>query len=152
MKGKSTEEYSFIFQKLRDHIINYAELNKEYELNELHSDFEIAIGAGAKKIFPNLIIKYCIFHMKSSLEKKKNSLCKTEVINDNNLFILYKICCNLYICVPLYVNNVFDIIKTKSDNEKFNEFLTYFEAVYINRYNIKQWNYYKNYEHITNNV
>ena len=57
----------------------------------MHSDFEIAIGAGAKKIFPNIIIKYCVFHMKSSLEKKKKSLCKTEVINDDNLFILYKI-------------------------------------------------------------
>ena len=44
MKGKSTDEYAFIFQKLRDHIDNYAELNKEYELIELHSDFEIAIG------------------------------------------------------------------------------------------------------------
>ena len=74
------------------------------------------------------------------------------MINNDNLFILFKICCHLYICDSLYVKNVFDIIKTKSDNEKFNEFLTYFEEVNINLYNIKQWNYNKNYEHITNNV
>ena len=58
MKGKSTEDYSFIFQKLKEYINNYAELNEEYDINKLHYDFEIAIGTGAKKIFPNVIIKY----------------------------------------------------------------------------------------------
>ena len=38
---------------------------------KFHCDFEIAISNAAKNIFPDINIKYCIWHYKRSLEVKK---------------------------------------------------------------------------------
>ena len=70
------------------------------------------------------------------MENKKNILCKSELSNDENLYTLYNIMCNLFLCDPEYVVYVFDIIKRKSDNDNFNNFLKYFETEYIKRYGI----------------
>ncbi|KAG4103990.1 hypothetical protein H8356DRAFT_1419930 [Neocallimastix lanati (nom. inval.)] len=68
-----------------------------------HCDFEQGISNAAKKIFPNINIKYCVWHYKRSLEKQKNILCYHEVKNNND-------------------------------------------------YNVNNWNYYENIEHLTNNA
>ncbi|KAG4095728.1 hypothetical protein H8356DRAFT_1426740 [Neocallimastix lanati (nom. inval.)] len=68
-----------------------------------HCDFEQGISNAAKKVFPNINIKYCVWHYKRSLEKQKNILCYHEVKNDND-------------------------------------------------YNVNNWNYYENIEHLTNNA
>ncbi|KAG4101166.1 hypothetical protein H8356DRAFT_1422047 [Neocallimastix lanati (nom. inval.)] len=60
-----------------------------------HCDFE--------QVFPNINIKYCVWHYKRSLEKQKNILCYHEVKNNND-------------------------------------------------YNVNNWNYYENIEHLTNNA
>ena len=66
-------------------------------------------------------------------------------MNNDTLLSLYNIMCNLYLCDQNYVNLVFDIIKNKTDNEKFIAFLDYFEE---QQYKIKcspiNWNYYNN--------
>ena len=43
-------------------------------------------------------------------------------------------------------------IRDNSDNENFDNFLKYFEDYYIKMYNIKNWNYFNNFRHITNNA
>ncbi|KAG4093435.1 hypothetical protein H8356DRAFT_1428721 [Neocallimastix lanati (nom. inval.)] len=68
------------------------------EFNMLYS-----ISNAAKKVFPNINIKYCVWHYKRSLEKQKNILCYHEVKNNND-------------------------------------------------YNVNNWNYYENIEHLTNNA
>ncbi|KAG4092518.1 hypothetical protein H8356DRAFT_1429342 [Neocallimastix lanati (nom. inval.)] len=68
-----------------------------------HCDFEQGISNAAKKVFPNINIKYCVWHYKRSLEKQKNILCYHEVKNNND-------------------------------------------------YNVNNWNYYENIEHLTNNA
>ncbi|KAG4091643.1 hypothetical protein H8356DRAFT_1430122 [Neocallimastix lanati (nom. inval.)] len=68
-----------------------------------HCDFEQGISNAAKKVFPNINIKYCVWHYKRSLEKQKNILRYHEVKNNND-------------------------------------------------YNVNNWNYYKNIEHLTNNA
>ena len=42
-------------------------------------------------IYPNVQIKYCIWHMKRALINKMNSLCKMEIEEDDDLLILYNI-------------------------------------------------------------
>ena len=90
--------------------------------------------------------------MKRALINKINSLCKNDIENDDNILILYNMINNLYLCHPDYVKIVFYKIKDKSDNENFDKFLKYFEEYYINMYNIKNWNYFNNFRHITNNA
>ena len=152
MKNKSTEDYYKIFKKLDRNINQYLPINENYTIQELHTDFELAIGAAAKKIYKNITLKFCIWHLRRSMENKKNILCKSELSNDENLYTLYNIMCNLFLCDPEYVVYVFDIIKRKSDNDNFNNFLKYFETEYIKRYGINNWNYYENYRHMTNNA
>ena len=59
---------------------------------------------------------------------------------------------NLYLCHPDYVVIVFNKIKEQSNNETFNKFLEYFENTFIKKYNVKNWNYFNNFRHITNNA
>ena len=58
MRGKITEDYSIIFKKLHEHISMYSDINEKYVINELHTDFELAIGAAEKIIYPEIRIKY----------------------------------------------------------------------------------------------
>ena len=68
------------------------------------------------------------------------------------MYKLFNVCCNLFLCDPIYVKEVFDIIKSKSTNENFNNFLEYYEKEFIKLHKIENWNYYQDYRHITNNA
>jgi hypothetical protein len=151
MNNKKESNYTIIFKKIHENIKNYLDIGEIYEIKELHTDFEIAIGNACKEIYPNVNIKHCIWHMLRALEINKNKKCLKEIKDNDNIFILYRIICNLYVCDPKYIEEVFELIKDKSNNEAFDEFLNYFEEQYINKYGIDSWNYYRNYIHITNN-
>ena len=121
----------------------------------MHCDFERGISKAVKKIFPNINIKYCIWHYKRLLEIKINELCYYEVKNDNNIFIYYKAISNLPFINPEYIFDIYVIIKAKSIVNKycqFLKFLEYFYRTYLLGYDIKSWNYYNNMEHITNSA
>ncbi|KAG4081268.1 hypothetical protein H8356DRAFT_1439119 [Neocallimastix lanati (nom. inval.)] len=60
-----------------------------------HCDFEQGISNAARQDFPNINIKYCVWHYKRSLEKQKNILCYHEVKNNNDVYIYYKAISNL---------------------------------------------------------
>ena len=55
----------------------------------MHCDFEKGISNAAIKIFPNITIKYCVWHYKRSLEVQKNKLCYNEVENNNKIYLFY---------------------------------------------------------------
>ena len=152
MRGKTKEDYETVFRKLNENLTQNLDIDEEYEIKELHSDFEIQIGEACRMVYPNVEIKYCIWHMKRALMNKMNSLCKHEIEENDNLLILYHMVNNLYLCHPDYVKIVFNKIKEKSLNENFNKYLKYFEDTYIKLYNIKRWNYFDNYRHVTNNA
>jgi predicted nucleotidyltransferase component of viral defense system len=50
-----------------------------------------------------------------------------------------------------YIYDVFELIKEKTNNENFQRFLKYFEDNYLNKNEIKNWNYNDNIENTTNN-
>ena len=152
LKGKSKMDYILVFEKLNENINKYLNIGEKYSINELHTDFEIQIGGACRTIFPNAIIKYCIWHLKRSIIQKKNKLCNEVINNNDNLYIFYNMINNLYLCHPDYVVIVFNKIKEQSNNETFNKFLEYFENTFIKKYNVKNWNYFNNFRHITNNA
>ena len=118
MKGKSKSDYELVFRHLNENINKYIDFDEEYYINELHTDFEIQIGEACRKIYPNVQIKYCIWHMKRSLINKMNSLCKNDIEGDDNLLILFNMVNNLYLCHPDYVKIVFNKIKENSNKRK----------------------------------
>ena len=72
------------------------------------------------------------------------------------LFIIYyKAISNLQFINPEYIFDIYAIIKIKSINNnycQFLKFLEYFYKIYLIDYDMKFWNYYNNMEHITNNA
>ena len=56
---------------------------------------------------------------------------------------------------PEYVIKVFDLIveDANESDEKDEKFVKdYFQKQYLDKYNVKDWNYYKIYDHTTNNA
>ncbi|KAG4081734.1 hypothetical protein H8356DRAFT_1756662 [Neocallimastix lanati (nom. inval.)] len=105
--------------------------------------------------FPNINIKYCVWHYKRSLEKQKNILCYHEVKNNNDVYIYYKAISNLPFINPNYIFDIYIIIKRICQKKKyinFLQFLEYFNKNYLLKYNVNNWNYYENIEHLTNNA
>ena len=52
---------------------------------------------------------------------------------------------------PNYVEDLFNKIKEKNTINNFNHFFDYLEDNYIDKYGIKNWNYFENIENTTNN-
>ena len=71
MRDKTTENYECFFRNIDINIRKYLDINSTYTVNEIHSDFELAIGNGCKKIYPNVKIKFCIWHLLRAVEGKK---------------------------------------------------------------------------------
>ena len=100
MKNKTKQNYIFIFRKLKEHIDQFLEIRENYNIDIIHTDFEFAIGEACRNVYPNVQIKYCIWHMKRALEIKMNALCKEDADNNQNIYILYNICNQLYLFHP----------------------------------------------------
>ncbi|KAG4105542.1 hypothetical protein H8356DRAFT_1405925 [Neocallimastix lanati (nom. inval.)] len=102
LKNKKQSTYETLFKEIKKNPNKFRSNTLITTIN-FHCDFEQGISNVAKKVFPNINIKYCVWHYKRSLEKQKNILCYHEVKNNND-------------------------------------------------YNVNNWNYYENIEHLTNNA
>ncbi|ORX61817.1 hypothetical protein BCR32DRAFT_251741 [Anaeromyces robustus] len=154
LKNKKEATYETLFKEIIKNVNKFRENSITTQIN-LHCDFEIAISNAARKIIPNLNIKYCVWHYKKSLEKQKNKLCFNEVDNNNDVYVYYKAISNLPFINPEYIFDIYFKIKSackKKNYSNFLEFLEYFKNNYLHKYNTNNWNYYKNIEHITNNA
>ncbi|KAG4102671.1 hypothetical protein H8356DRAFT_1420950 [Neocallimastix lanati (nom. inval.)] len=102
LKSKKQSTYETLFKEIKKNANKFRSNTLITTIN-FHCDFEQGISNEAKNFFPNINIKYCVWHYKRSLEKQKNILCYHEVKNNND-------------------------------------------------YNVNNWNYYENIEHLTNNA
>jgi len=100
MKNKTKEDYELLFCKLHENLLQNLDINEEYSIKELYTDFEKQIGEACRMVYPNVQIKYCIWHMKRVIINKKNILCKSKIDKDENLLILFNMINNLYLCMP----------------------------------------------------
>ena len=121
----------------------------------MHCDFEIAIISAIKQVFPNTEIKLCLWHLFRNLEINRKKIYGSIENQDNiSLNILKRIKTLCYID-PDFVKDVFLLIIEDANNsdETDKKFvIDYFKKNYIEKYNIKEWNYYKYYDHRTNNA
>ncbi|ORX76040.1 hypothetical protein BCR32DRAFT_284617 [Anaeromyces robustus] len=157
IKNKEQINYEILLEELKKNAIKYNS-NNEITPKYFHCDFEKAISNAAEKVFPNINIKYCIWHYKRALKNKFNKLCSKEVISNNDLNNDYKHISNFPFINPDYIYDIYNRIKSKCKEHnyvqflEFLEFLEYFKYTYLIDYNIKYWNYYNNIKHITNNA
>ena len=89
--------------------------------------------------------------MLRTLDINKNKICLNDINENDNLFILYNIITNLYLCNLNYIKDVFELIKRENESDNFELFLDYFQSQYLKIFPIESWNYYKNARHLTNN-
>ena len=108
-------DFTKIFKVIDENIKLFLDIGETYTVQEVHTDFEIEIGKGCKTIYPDVKIKFCIWHLLRALEINKNKLCFNEVKEKDIIFILYKIITNLYICIPNYVKPVFQLINMQKE-------------------------------------
>ena len=72
-----------------------------------------------------------------ALDINKNKICLNDINENDNLFILYNIITNLYLCNPKYIKDVFELVKRENDNDNFALFLDYFESQYFKKFPIE---------------
>jgi len=121
----------------------------------LHCNFEKGISNAAIKIFPNITIKYCVWHYKRSLEVQKNRLYYNEVKSNHKFYLFYKAITNFPFINPEYIFDIYNYIKIICQIYNyfhFLNFLEYFNKTYLYKYDIQYWNYYNDINHITNNA
>ena len=85
------------------------------------------------------------------MEINKNKICYKEVNENKDIFILYKCITKLPYIDPHYLEDLYLLIKTKSNNRNFLEFLKYFYKTYFLKYPVENLNYFDNIEDTTNN-
>ena len=96
-----------------------------------------------------------LWYLYRNIETNRNKIFG-DIINHNkeSLNIIKRIKTLVYID-PDYVKDVFNLISEDAEliGEKEKELVnSYFKKTYIDKFNIHDWNYYKIYDHRTNNA
>lgn len=74
----------------------------------------MTIGKGCKNIYPEVNVKFCIWHFLGAFEINKNKIFLNDIKQNDLICILYKTLSNLYISEPDYVILVFELIYKKN--------------------------------------
>lgn len=157
LTNKEIGTYIEFFEKIKSYIYENRE-NKhstEERLRKIiHNDFEIGLIGAIKQCFPNTEIKLFLWHFFRNIEiNRKKIYGDINNMNNDSLNIIKRIKTLCYID-PFYVNSVFNIITMDAENleDSDRKFVNkYFKKTYLDKFNIKDWNYYKCYDHKTNN-
>ena len=97
----------------------------------------------------------CLCHLFGNLEINRKKIYGS--IDNQDQFSLNILKRNKTLCYidPDFVKDVFSLFiedANESDNNDKKFVIEYFKKTYIEKYNIKEWNYYKVYDHRTNNA
>lgn len=156
LTNKSMESYV----EFLDHIKNYVYASREnkriLEYNDpinIHCDFEMAVIRAVKQVYPNTEIKLCIWHLYRNLELNRSRIYGA-IENQTRLSLnILKRIKTLSFIDPRYIFDVYEFIKEDAeDNEKDTAFVNYFETTYLRKYDPNNWNYYRVFDHRTNNA
>ena len=157
MTDKTMNSYIELFDNIKNFTYNNRENKRDTDLRLpliIHCDFEQALIGAIKQIYPNTEIKLCLWHLYRNIELNRNKIYGSkENQTEESLKILKRIQTLCYID-PNYVNECFVLISEDAEiDEKDNKFVNeYFKKTYLEKYNIKDWNYYKIFDHRTNNA
>jgi len=153
LNNEEQATYELLFEELKKNASKYNN-NIIVTPKILHCDFENGISIAAIKIFPNITIKYCLWHYKRSLEVQKNKLCYNEVEN-HKIYLFNKAITNFPNINLEYIFDIYNYIKIICQIYNyfyFLNFLEYFNKTYLYKYDIQYWNYYNDINHIINNA
>ena len=155
--NKELTTYVEFLENIKSYIYENRENQHSYEERlpkTIHNDFELALVGAIKQSFPNAEIKLCLWHFFRNIEINRRKIYGSiDNQNQQSLNILKRIKTLCYID-PQYVEEVFAIISDDAINsdENDNKFVNiYFKKTYMAKFNVKEWNYYKTYDHKTNN-
>ena len=158
LPDKTTESYIEFMDNVKTFVFEHRENKRNSEQwypKTIHCDFELAIINSIRQVFPNSEIKLCLWHLFRNIEiNRKKIYGSIENQNQISLNILKRIKTLCFID-PEYVIKVFDLIveDANESDEKDEKFVKdYFQKQYLDKYNVKDWNYYKIYDHRTNNA
>ncbi|KAG4095787.1 hypothetical protein H8356DRAFT_1398299 [Neocallimastix lanati (nom. inval.)] len=118
LKDKKQSTYEILFKEIKKNASKFSNNIIISPIN-FHGDIEKGISNAAKKIFPQINIKYCVWHFKRSLEiqKKKQIINFLEFFEYFNINYLNKYHANNW----NYYNNIEHI--TNNASESFNNYL-----------------------------
>ena len=110
LNNKEQATYKLLFEELKKNASKYNN-NIIVTPKILHCNFEKGISNAAIKIFPNITIKYCVWHYKRSLEvqKKNYVIMKLKIIIK---FICYIKLLQIFLFInPEYIFDIYNYIK-----------------------------------------
>ncbi|KAG4105181.1 hypothetical protein H8356DRAFT_1366384 [Neocallimastix lanati (nom. inval.)] len=81
---------------------------------------EMGISNASKKVFPNINIKYCVWHYKKSLENQKNILCYHEHLTNNASESYNSYLNNIFPNKPLFFKLIY--ILKEEENLSYNDY------------------------------
>ena len=156
LKDKTTGSYI----EFLDNVKNYVYINRENKRNleynnpiNIHSDFELSIINAIKQVYPSSEIKLCLWHFFRNIEINRNKIygsIDNQTQESKNILKRIKTICFMD---PNYIEDIFEYIEEDAkDDIKDQNFVKYFKTTYIEKYNIKYWNYFKIFDHRTNNA
>ena len=154
---KSLNSYIEFLDNIKTYSFNNREnkrdMNQREPLN-IHCDFEQAIIGAIRQVYPNSEIKLCLWHLFRNLEinrKKIYGSKENQSIESLNIFKRIQTLCYID---PNYVKDCFAFISEDAEEDnKDDKFVNeYFKKTYLEKYNIKDWNYFKIFDHRTNNA
>lgn len=156
LTNKSMNSYVEFLDQIKYYVYANRENKRILEYNDpinIHCDFEMAIIRAVKQVYPNTEIKLCLWHLYRNLEINRNKIYGAiENQTQLSLNILKRIK-TLSFIDPRYIIDVYEFIKEDAeDNEKDTAFVNYFETTYLRKYDPKNWNYYRVFDHRTNNT
>ena len=154
--NKSMESYVEFLDQIKNYVYANRENKRILEYNDpinIHCDFEMAIIRAIKQVYPNTEIKLCLWHLYRNLELNRNRIYGA-IENQNRLSLnILKRIKTLSFMDPRYIIDVYEFIKEDAeDNEKDTAFVNYFETTYLQKYDPNNWNYYRVFDHRTNNA
>ena len=155
---KEMSTYIEVLMNLNEIIYNNRENKRIIEVfnpRTIHCDFELGIIGALKQVWPNSEIKLCLWNMFRNIELKRKKLFGDYSNHSIESYNIIKRIKTLVYIDPNYIKDVFNLISEDSENlgEKENNFVNnYFKKTYIEKFNIIEWNYYKVFDHRTNNA
>lgn len=137
MPRRKTKHYVAVLTHIRDAVLSFDGTKRIPTV--LMSDFEIAQRKAARKVWPQIDVRGCLFHMNKAIRDKAKGMIRK---NPKNCFIL-----KMFMRLPLLpakhiykgFNAIVNYIKRQKVFKVFSKFISYFAKTWFKRYSVKEW-------------
>ena len=98
-----------------------------------------------RQVYPNSEIKLCLWHLFRNLGINRKKIYDSEENQRFESLNIFKRIQSLWYIDPNYVKDYFELISEDAEeDDKDDKFVKeYFKKTYLEKYNIRDWNYFK---------